>query len=98
MLTTQIRRQLGRLLQLSDHTAPTAARLFLRQSCGLCEEALAVVRPFAQRGRLALELVDIAADPDLFRRYCFSIPVLEIEDGPVLEWPFDGAALRRALG
>jgi hypothetical protein len=41
--------------------------------------------------------VDITSDPQLFRRYCFSIPVLEIEGGAELEWPFDRSALSRAL-
>ena len=96
MLAAHIRRGLGRLLP-AEHTAPIAARLFVKHPCGLCAEALAVLRPFEQRGRLALELVDITSDPELFRRYCLSIPVLEIEGGAVLEWPFDQPALDRAL-
>ena len=97
MVAEQIRRRLGRLLQ-AERPAPTRARLFVKQPCGLCEEAIALLRPFERHGRLALELVDITADPELFRRYCFSIPVLEIEGGAVLEWPFDRSALRGALG
>ena len=97
MLGGRVRQRIGRWVGVDG--APTArARLFLKEDCGLCEEAIALLRPFQHRGRLALELIDISADPDLFRRYCFAIPVLSIEGGPTLEWPFDRAALRKVLG
>jgi glutaredoxin-like protein DUF836 len=73
------------------------ARLFRRPGCGLCDEALRLLTPQVRSGRLTVESVDIEADPALFQRYCLSIPVLEIEGGPTLEWPFDQTDLRRAL-
>jgi hypothetical protein len=97
MLGGRARQRIGRWIGV-DGAPRVRARLFLKADCGLCEEAIALLRPFERRGHLALELVDIAANPELFRRYCFAIPVLAIEGGPTLEWPFDRAALRKVLG
>ena len=81
----------------SGPTNPRAARLFRRAECGLCDEALELLRPQIWSGRLVLEEVDIESDPALLRRYFLSIPVLAIEDGPTLSWPFDRHDLQRAL-
>ena len=82
----------------SSRTPPRQARLYLKADCGLCEAALELLRPLVRAGRLAVETVDIEADPQLFRRYCLRIPVLELRGGPTLDWPFDHLAVRRALG
>lgn len=81
----------------SGRRFPRTARLFRRAECGLCDEALALLRPHIRSGRLVLEEVDIESDPGLLHRYFLAIPVLAIEDGPTLNWPFDGQDLHRAL-
>jgi hypothetical protein len=73
------------------------ARLYVRYPCELCEEALELLRPFERDGRLTIERVDVDSDRELLRRFGLTIPVLEIVDGPCLEWPFDEPDLRRAL-
>ena len=73
------------------------ARLYVGPRCGLCREARRILAPFERRGRLKVEPVDIETDPELFRRYCFSIPVLEVDGGRRFEWPFDRADVDRAL-
>lgn len=73
------------------------ARLYVGPRCGLCREALRILAPFERRGRLAVETVNIELDPELFRRYCLSIPVLELEGGRLLDWPFDRADVDGAL-
>ena len=78
-------------------SAPLRARLYLKPDCGLCEEALTLLRPFEHERRILLERVDITADRALFQRYCLSIPVLEVGGGPRLEWPFTRSDLRRVL-
>jgi hypothetical protein len=77
--------------------SPRAARLFRRDRCGLCDEALALLAPHIQSGRLLIEQVDIQGDPALFRRYCLTIPVLAIDGGTTLNWPFDARDVWRAL-
>ena len=76
---------------------PARARLYLRAECELCEQARGLLREFEQAGRLDLRLVAIDHDPSLQRRYGITIPVLEIEGGPYLEWPFNRSEVRRAL-
>ena len=94
-LATAVGASLGQLR--SGPQIPRAARLFRRAECGLCDEALALLRPHIRSGRLVLEEVDIESDPGLLRRYFLAIPVLAIADGPTLSWPFDRHDLRRAL-
>jgi hypothetical protein len=75
-----------------------AARLYVKEPCGLCEQARAVLKPYERDGRLQVTTVDIEAEAELFRRYCFSVPVLEIESGAELPWPFGKAEVERLLG
>jgi hypothetical protein len=73
------------------------ARLYVRDPCELCEEALELLRPLERSGLLTIERIDVDNDPDLLRRFGLTIPVVEIVDGPCLEWPFDRSDLQRAL-
>ena len=98
MLTERI---LGgwRRLRGTSSGPPIRARLFVGERCGLCEQARELMEPFERRGRVVVELVDIASDAGLFRAHCFSIPVLEYGEDPTnLAWPFNRADLRRVLG
>ena len=57
--------------------ATATVTLYRKQAgCGLCDEAAALLGPIAARLGLALEEVDITADPALFDRYQFDIPVV----------------------
>jgi len=49
--------------------------LYERAGCHLCEEVGDVLRRI---GRVSIERVDIAADPELERRYLVRIPVLAV--------------------
>ena len=96
MVIPRLRDRLARVLEPAP-SEPRRARLFVTTECGLCTEALALLRPLEHRGLLGLELVDISTDRDLFRRYGLEIPVLEVEGGPTLRWPFDQRLVRRSL-
>ena len=50
--------------------------LYERAGCHLCEEVADALRRI---GRLSIDHVDIAADPELERRYLVRIPVLATE-------------------
>ncbi len=75
----------------------TRLTLYGKAGCHLCEEAedaLAEVRgdvPFE------LDIVDIALDPVLFRRYGERIPVLDVDGDEALELGFDAEAVRDVL-
>lgn len=61
-----------------------AVRLYGRPGCHLCEEAEQLLRKLTADGpEIALELVDIEADPSLHRAYLERIPVIEI-DGEIV--------------
>lgn len=76
---------------------PRAARLYVGRDCVLCDEALQLLQPYRNSGGLSLSEVDIAAEPELLARYRHSIPVLVIESGPTLRWPFSHSDLEHAL-
>jgi hypothetical protein len=91
-------RKLISLARQRPTRAARRARLYRRPDCHLCEEAVALVESIRRRGLpIELESVDIESDPALLRRYLLTIPVLELEDGPALEWPFTRSDLERAL-
>ena len=72
--------------------------LYTRQGCHLCETAEAVLRRvLADRPEVALDVVDIDADPDLVQRYTVRVPVVTVDGTEVAEYEVDEAALRRAL-
>jgi hypothetical protein len=68
-------------------------RLYLRDDCGLCDQALAVLA--AARAPLPWWVV-IDGDPVLEARYGQRIPVLALGDRE-LDWPFDSDTLRAWL-
>ncbi|HZV50799.1 MAG TPA: glutaredoxin family protein [Candidatus Dormibacteraeota bacterium] len=67
--------------------------LVTRKGCHLCEEALAALRGMG----VEPHLLDVDADPELFRLYDFRVPVLLVEGRVVAEGRLDAPTLRRAL-
>jgi predicted thioredoxin/glutaredoxin len=55
--------------------------LITRQGCHLCDQALAVLNELG----LEPELLDVDADPELFRLYDWRVPVLLLEGEVVAE-------------
>ena len=50
--------------------------LYSREGCGLCEELALELGPWARSRGLALEVLDVDADPDARRRYGHRVPVV----------------------
>jgi hypothetical protein len=71
-------------------------RLYTRDGCHLCEQALADLKKLQARVPHRLELVDISTDPGLMDAYGERIPVLSI-GGREYGAPLGKAALERAL-
>ena len=66
-----------------------SCRLLGTLGCHLCEEAEAILLPFAARG-VEIELIDIAESEAMVERYGLLIPVLQrCDTGSELHWPFD---------
>jgi hypothetical protein len=72
--------------------------VYSRADCGLCEELLAELRPWAQCRRLEVEVRDVDADPQARRRYGHRIPVLLLDGEPVCHGHLDLVELERLLG
>ncbi|GIX34695.1 MAG: NrdH-redoxin [Lysobacteraceae bacterium] len=70
--------------------------LYQRDDCHLCDQALLEL---ARAGISDFESVFIDDLPELVVRYGERVPVLAgLPGGRELDWPFDAAALRAALG
>ena len=69
--------------------------MYSREGCGLCEEMLAELVPWAQARDLPIDVVDVDADPDIRRRYGYRIPVLMLDGEPAAHTHLDVDALER---
>lgn len=69
-------------------------RVYSREGCGLCEEMLAELTPWAGAQGVPVEVVDVDDDPTLARRYGLKVPVLEWDGETVCFGCLDWAALR----
>ncbi len=71
--------------------------LYAKKDCHLCEGARALLEWLEYDFPLSVEEVDIASDEALYARYKEVIPVVTIDGGPTLSWPFGEETLRCAL-
>ena len=71
--------------------------LYTAPGCGLCDEAVLVVRDAQARLGFALEIVDIEGDEELERRYRVLLPVVEVDGGQAFVHHVDEAALNALL-
>ncbi len=71
--------------------------VYMRTYCHLCDDMLAALAPWAERHGLAVETVDIDADPELEQRYGELVPVLcgvhGGEQDEICHYFFDARAL-----
>ncbi len=75
----------------------TAALLYSKEGCHLCEQAKAILRRLAAEGLLEWKIVDIQENPALYERYWDKIPVVILEDGRSWYGKISEFRLRRAL-
>lgn len=79
---------------MSDRDSGPRLVLYGTSACHLCEQAEMLI---GREIGLPVERVEIADDTLLLERYGVRIPVLRAESGVELDWPFDGAAVRRLI-
>jgi hypothetical protein len=72
-------------------------QLMERPDCGLCEEALDVLRRLSRRKPLDIERVDVTRDMALLDRYVVRVPVLVVRDAELDVAGIDDAAIARWL-
>ena len=71
--------------------------LYTRPGCTLCQEVLEDLQLLAGELDLEIATVDIGRDPALLERYQCLIPVVDVDDGPVLVAPVSIRRLRQVL-
>ena len=71
--------------------------LYSRPGCHLCDEMKAVVKQVGATVPLALDEINISADPELERLYGLEIPVLFVAGKKVAKYRVGEQELRRIL-
>jgi glutaredoxin len=71
--------------------------LYGKPGCHLCDDAKALLETVARTHPLSVRKVDITTIPALFEQYRYRIPVIEVDGGPVLDWPTTPERIRRAI-
>ena len=72
--------------------------LITAADCGLCRKAEATLRRLQAKIRFDIDLVDIGADDELFRKYWDRVPVVMVDGQEVAAAPVDEKRLAAALG
>lgn len=77
--------------------AMTTVTLYSKPDCPLCDKAESHLRTVTAGLDVALEIVDITQEGELYARYWAQIPVIAFDDGATLYAPIDESELRHAL-
>jgi len=72
---------------------PLQIKVYTKDGCHLCDQAIEVVRDFVQD----VELVDISTNPELQEKFCKCIPVVEINGKIRFRTKIDRLLLKRIL-
>ena len=74
-----------------------AVTIYSRPGCHLCDEMKVVVKEVGATIPIAIEEIDISADPELERLYGLEIPVLMVAGKKVAKYRVSERDLRRIL-
>ncbi len=78
-------------------TARTPVTLYSKPDCHLCDEAEHLLAQVGRRLPIEVRKVDIQSSPELFARFRYRIPVIEVRGGQSLDWPTTPERVRRAI-
>lgn len=79
-------------------TGLVSVRVYVRDGCHLCDEALVEIESLCRTGGgFAMEVLDIESDDQLLGRFLERIPVIEVEGETVSELTFDRESFIGAL-
>ena len=74
-----------------------SVRFYTKDGCHLCEEALKMLRAVAEEFSLAITEVDITSDPEVYERFKYTIPVVEVDGEAMIGGRFSINDLRESL-
>jgi glutaredoxin len=63
---------------------PLPLVFYTRAGCPLCDEALALLRPYLEKKQVRVEVRNVDADPQWRARYSHRVPVIEVDGKPRL--------------
>jgi hypothetical protein len=75
----------------------SVVRMYSRRTCGLCDEARAVILGVRDRRPFDFDEVFIDGDADLERSHGLRVPVVEVDGVEQFEFTVDPAALERLI-
>lgn len=82
---------------MTSKKQPRSVTFYTRDGCSLCQKVRPVLLRLADAGTVTLEIIDIAGDPKLEETYGTRIPVVDIENGPLLEGRISTYRIQREL-
>jgi len=71
--------------------------LFTTAGCHLCELAYDLLLKVSADLSVEINPVEIGDDDDLVERYGVTIPVVQLDNGEELNWPFDEFELKQFI-
>lgn len=71
--------------------------LYSKPGCHLCEDVKADLQTLSREIGFMIEERNVEADVVDYARFRYLIPVVDVEDGPMLYAPIEYVALRHAL-
>jgi hypothetical protein len=71
--------------------------LYGKAECHLCEDAEAILARVTPDLGVGYRKVDIESSPELFERFRYRIPVIEVPGGQTLDWPTTPGRVRQAI-
>ena len=71
--------------------------LYGKPDCHLCDEAEGKLTHLSRQFGLSYRKIDIQSSPELFERFRYRIPVIEIDGGATLDWPVTSEQLWTAV-
>jgi hypothetical protein len=74
-----------------------AVTLYGKPDCHLCDEAEDRLAGLSRQHGLQYHKVDIQSSPELFERYRYRIPVIEVAGGASLDWPVTREQMWKAV-
>jgi transcription antitermination factor NusA-like protein len=71
--------------------------IYSKANCHLCDEAKAVIAKVNQDTPFVFSVIDINSDPELFEKYKYEIPVININGIIAFKYKVDEAEFRKKL-
>jgi hypothetical protein len=76
---------------------PASVTLYGKPGCHLCDDAEAILLRVTADTGVPYVKVNIESSTELFERFRYRIPVIEVPGGETLDWPTTRERVKRAI-